>query len=53
MKELAEYTGSTFAHGTHTRWSLEHEVRFVVPKPQQLPKEANDIDKRVWKKEID
>jgi hypothetical protein len=50
MKELAEYVGSTFAYGTDIRWNLEHEDRCVVPKIQQLPKEADDIDKRVWEK---
>jgi hypothetical protein len=50
MKELAEYVGSTFTYGADIRWSLEHDDRCVVPKPQQLPKEADDIDKRVWEK---
>jgi hypothetical protein len=38
MKELTKYVGSTFTYGADIRWSLEHEDRFLVPNPQQLPK---------------
>jgi hypothetical protein len=50
MKELAEYFGSTFAYGADIRWSLEHEDRCVVPKPEKLPTDADEIDNRVWEK---
>jgi hypothetical protein len=53
MKELAECVGRNFAYRTNIRLSLGREDRFVLPKPEQLRKEADDIDKRVWEKEID
>jgi hypothetical protein len=53
MKEIAAYIGTKYTYGADIRWSLEHEKEFVIPKPTPLAASADDIDKRIWEKEID
>jgi hypothetical protein len=53
MKEIAAYIGTKYTYGADIQWSLEHEKEFVIPKPTPLAAAADDIDKRIWEKEID
>jgi hypothetical protein len=53
MKEIAAYIGTKYTFGADIRWSLEHEKEFVIPKPTPLAAAADDINKRIWEKEID
>jgi hypothetical protein len=53
MKEIAAYIGTKYTYGADIRWSLEHKKEFIIPKPTPLAAAADDIDKRIWEKEID
>jgi hypothetical protein len=53
MKKIAAYIGTKYTYGTDIQWSLEHEKESVIPKPTPLAAAADDIDKRIWEKEID
>jgi hypothetical protein len=53
MKEIVEYIGSNYAYGADIRWSLEHEAPFVVPRPKKPADDADAIDTRIFKKEVD
>jgi hypothetical protein len=53
MKEIMSYIGTKYTYGADIRWSLEHDKQFVIPNPSQLANAADDIDRRIWDKDID
>jgi hypothetical protein len=53
MKEIAENIASNYAYGADIRWRLEHEALFIVPKPTKPADDAESIDTRIFKKEVD
>lgn len=52
MKHIAEHIGSTYHQGGDIRCTIKNQKKFVIPKPDEIDKDASKVKKMYFKERV-